>query len=122
MPVVIASHCYHLTSYHCLSMLGRSNAVEAYLLDGECVMKWTQAALEREENHILQGLSRGLSSLATLGELHKHVGRLSCLVSILEALLQPATGEASAKQDLQPLQRAQQLHQCAKVSMPSSLL
>lgn len=91
-----------------------SNAVEAYLLDGECVKKWASTALEREENHILQGLSRGFASMSTLGELHRHVGSLSALASILEALLQPAMGQTTSS-PAEPLHRAQQLYQCAQV-------
>lgn len=95
----------------------RSDALEAYLLDGECVKKWCHSALEREHSHILQGLTRGLASLATKGDLYRHVGRLTSLVSILEALGQPAEHTTAAPaQSSRELVLAQQLHQCALVS------
>lgn len=79
--------------------------------------KWCHAALEREHSHILQGLTRGLASLATQGELYRHVGRLTSLVSILEALGEPAELNSHAQpQPSRELILAQQLHQCAQVS------
>ncbi|BDA43683.1 E3 ubiquitin-protein ligase HOS1 [Coccomyxa sp. Obi] len=93
-----------------------SDALEAYLLDGECVKKWCHAALEREHSHILQGLTRGLASLASQGELYRHVGRLTSLVSILEALGEPAEPISHAQpHPSRELVLAQQLHQCAQV-------
>ena len=56
-------------------------------------------------SHDLQGLSRGLSSLAGAGRLHEAVGRLAALALILEAL---QAGEQ---------QLARQLHQCATVGL-----
>ena len=59
----------------------------------------------------MQGLSRGLSSLAGAGRLHEAVGRLAALALILEAL---QAGEQ---------QLARQLHQCAMVSIqPRALM
>lgn len=79
--------------------------------------KWCHAALEREHSHILQGLTRGLASLATRGDLYRHVGRLNSLVSILEALNEPAEPTSHAQpQPSRELVLAQQLHQCAQVS------
>ncbi|EIE19378.1 hypothetical protein COCSUDRAFT_44718 [Coccomyxa subellipsoidea C-169] len=93
-----------------------SDALEAYLLDGECVKKWCHSALEREHSHILQGLTRGLASLATKGDLYRHVGRLISLVSILEALGQPSEPSGAAQtQDSRELILAKQLYQCALV-------
>lgn len=79
--------------------------------------KWCHSALEREHGHILQGLTRGLASLATQGGLYRHVGRLTSLVSILEALGEPAEPTSHAQaQPSRELILAQQLHQCAQVS------
>lgn len=90
-------------------------------MDGECVKKWCHSALEREHRHIVQGTARGLASLATKGGLYKHVGRLTSLVSILEALSQPAdTVGPTPAQEPQELVLARQLQQCAQVSLLES--
>lgn len=89
-------------------------------MDGDCVKSWCTAALEREQGHLLQGLARGLPSLAALGDLHRHVGRLAALVTVLEALAEPQQGAAGGAAGADagstlPLALARQLHQCVQV-------
>ncbi len=92
-------------------------------MDGECVAKWCAGALERAQAHILQGLGRGLASLASAGGISNHVGRLGALVAVLEALEQPqprdAPGDGGAGPPPAPpdgpLAAARRLHQCAQV-------
>ena len=66
----------------------------------------------------MQGLSRGLASLASAGQLGKHVARLGALTLIIEAL-HPASPERAPAQLPADLQLAQQLHQCAMVCWTS---
>lgn len=65
---------------------------------------------------MMQGLARGLGSLAGAGQLGRHVARLGSLARIIEALHPAAQDTAGAAQLPPDLQLAQQLHQCAQVS------
>jgi hypothetical protein len=126
MPVVL--HLHHLSAItdvilQYTMLWGNSDALEAYLMDGDCVKTWCSAVLEREQHHILQCLSRGLASLGAAGDLHRHVGCLAALVTVLEALAQPgAEAPAAAADSAPPLLVARQLHQCAQVHLPLLVL